>query len=68
MIKKLLPLPVLLLFAIRVTAADSDTNATWLAEQYTKYEYRIPMRDGIRLFRRTIPSYGPSFSPARHTR
>src|SRR4051794_23906568 len=52
MIKKLLPLPVLLLFAIRVTAADSDTNATWLAEQYTKYEYRIPMRDGIRLFTR----------------
>ena len=52
MIKKLLPLPVLLLFAIRLTAADSDTNATWLAEQYTKYEYRIPMRDGIRLFTR----------------
>src|ERR1041384_4377516 len=35
-------------------AADppSDTNAVWLAEHYTKYEYRIPMRDGIHLFTR----------------
>lgn len=29
-----------------------DTNATWLAEHYTKYEHRIPMRDGVRLFTR----------------
>jgi putative CocE/NonD family hydrolase len=29
-----------------------DTNAVWLAEHYTKYEHRIPMRDGIRLFTR----------------
>src|SRR3954470_12036360 len=37
----------------RLPAADqSDTNATWLAEHYTKYEYRIPMRDGIHLFTR----------------
>ena len=28
------------------------TNAAWLAENYTKYEYRIPMRDGIRLHTR----------------
>ncbi len=35
-------------------AADSaaDTNAVWLAEHYTKYEHRIPMRDGVRLFTR----------------
>ena len=35
-------------------AADSasDTNAAWLAEHYTKYEHRIPMRDGVRLFTR----------------
>jgi uncharacterized protein len=26
-----------------------DTNAIWLAGHYTKYEYRIPMRDGVRL-------------------
>jgi putative CocE/NonD family hydrolase len=36
-------------------AADdnpADTNAVWLAEHYTKYEHRIPMRDGVRLFTR----------------
>src|SRR6266850_691372 len=35
-------------------AADkpADTNAVWLAEHYTKYEHRIPMRDGVRLFMR----------------
>jgi uncharacterized protein len=36
-------------------AADdtqSDTNAAWLAEHYTKYEHRILMRDGVRLFTR----------------
>src|SRR5439155_25680115 len=38
--------------ATSLTAADSDTNATWLAEHYTKYEHRIAMRDGIRLFTR----------------
>jgi uncharacterized protein len=30
----------------------ADTNAVWLAEHYTKYERRIPMRDGVRLFTR----------------
>src|SRR5262249_9166685 len=34
-------------------AADStDTNTAWFAEHYTKYEHRIPMRDGVRLFTR----------------
>ena len=36
-------------------AADDkppDTNAVWLAEHYTKYEHRIAMRDGVRLFTR----------------
>ena len=32
--------------------APTDTNALWLAEHYTKYEHRIPMRDGVRLFTR----------------
>ena len=27
-----------------------DTNALWFAEHYTKFEHRIPMRDGVRLF------------------
>ncbi len=30
----------------------ADPNAAWLAEHYTKYEHRIPMRDGVRLFTR----------------
>src|SRR6186997_2409277 len=37
------------------TAATADlaaTNSAWLAEHYTKFEYRIPMRDGIRLYTR----------------
>ncbi len=33
-------------------AADAEATATWLAAHYTKYEYRIPMRDGVRLFTR----------------
>jgi hypothetical protein len=33
-------------------APSGDTNAAWLAEHYTKYEHRIPMRDGVRLFTR----------------
>ena len=28
----------------------ADPNAAWLAEHYTKYEHRIPMRDGVNLF------------------
>jgi putative CocE/NonD family hydrolase len=31
---------------------SSDTNALWFTEHYTKYEHRIPMRDGVRLFTR----------------
>jgi putative CocE/NonD family hydrolase len=37
--------------AMHIYAAE-DTNATWLAEHYTKYEHRIVMRDGVRLFTR----------------
>jgi putative CocE/NonD family hydrolase len=33
---------------------SQDTNAAWLAEHYTKFEYRIPMRDGARLFTRAF--------------
>src|SRR5439155_407558 len=39
----------------RAFAADDKpayTNAVWFAENYTKYEHRIPMRDGVRLFTR----------------
>ncbi len=43
-----------LLVAQNASSADqpADTNAVWLAEHYTKYEHRIPMRDGVRLFTR----------------
>ena len=46
---------VLLWFAFEASLAQTraqDTNAAWLAEHYTKYEHRIPMRDGMRLFTR----------------
>jgi putative CocE/NonD family hydrolase len=34
--------------------APPSTNALWFAEHYTKYEYLIPMRDGVRLFTRVF--------------
>src|SRR3569623_2150162 len=41
-----------LLSHVCAAAADDSTTAAWLAEHYTKYEHRIPMRDGVRLFTR----------------
>ena len=39
--------------SLTFAASDKpDTNAVWLAEHYTKYEHRIPMRDGVHLFTR----------------
>jgi uncharacterized protein len=47
---------VLLAFAaqrpVSVAEQSSDSDAAWMAEHYTKYEHRIPMRDGVRLFTR----------------
>ena len=46
---------LLFLAATRAFAADdkpADTNLLWFAENYTKYEHRIAMRDGVRLFTR----------------
>jgi hypothetical protein len=45
----LFPLTPLFTSAAESTA---DTNAVWLAEHYTKFEHRIPMRDGVKLFTR----------------
>ncbi len=42
----------LIISAAHAADALADTNAVWLAEHYTKYEYRVPMRDGVRLFTR----------------
>ena len=50
-----LGLVLLVLASGRVQAAEekpTDASAAWLAEHYTKYEHRIPMRDGVRLFTR----------------
>ncbi|HLH53314.1 MAG TPA: CocE/NonD family hydrolase [Verrucomicrobiae bacterium] len=35
-----------------IPVLSQDTNAAWMAENYTKYEHRIPMRDGVHLFTR----------------
>jgi len=58
---RLAPLPFLLIFAMmRVVAVADDKdkppeiNLAWLAEHYTKYEHRIPMRDGVRLYTRVF--------------
>ena len=53
----ILPGLVALILTLSVTpvgAAEpaADTNAVWFAEHYTKYEHRISMRDGVRLFTR----------------
>ena len=49
-----LRLPCLLLLAFAVFAApllaQTDDDAAFIQSHYTKYEYRIPMRDGVHLF------------------
>ncbi|HEY6168323.1 MAG TPA: CocE/NonD family hydrolase [Verrucomicrobiae bacterium] len=49
-------LPFVLLFGLVAASIAqekvADTNAAWMAEHYTKYEHRIAMRDGVRLFTR----------------
>ena len=39
---------------LRAAEPTPDTNAVWFAEHYTKYEHRIAMRDGIKLFTRVF--------------
>ena len=41
----------LLTFAATLSAADTmeNTNKIWFEENYTKYEHKIPMRDGVGL-------------------
>ncbi len=42
---------------LRLVAADpdpADNTAAWLAEHYTKFEHRVPMRDGVRLLTRVF--------------
>ena len=56
---------------VSAQAADDkpDTNAVWLAEHYTKYEHRIAMRDGVRLFTRVyVPKHDSQRWPIILTR
>lgn len=53
--RTLLLASLLLRFGLPAAAGDdkpADATLEWLAENYTKYEHRIPMRDGVRLFTR----------------
>jgi len=50
--RRLGQLLALLLLSCATSALGASTNTAWLSELYTKYEHRIPMRDGIRLFTR----------------
>ena len=48
-----LPLTLALFASASWAAAKEETpeeHATWIKANYTKYEYMIPMRDGVRLF------------------
>jgi hypothetical protein len=46
-----------------------DPNAAWLAEHYTKFEHRIPMRDGVKLFTRVyVPKDDSTNYPVLLTR
>jgi len=49
-------LPVLCFLSARAQdkpkSDEPKLDVAWLAEHYTKYEYRIPMRDGVKLFTR----------------
>lgn len=47
--KKLILL-FLLLLAIRVAAQDASADSAYIKENYSKYEYQLPMRDGKKLF------------------
>jgi len=41
---------LIFLFQVVVLAKGEDSRAEYIRENYTKYEYRIPMRDGVKLF------------------
>jgi putative CocE/NonD family hydrolase len=54
--------PLLLLFALAPAYAQPTVNAAYVRENYSKFEYRIPMRDGLKLFTAVyIPKDGGSY-------
>jgi putative CocE/NonD family hydrolase len=65
----LLSTSLCLITAVALGDAPADPNAAWLAEHYTKYEHRIPMRDGVRLFTRVyVPKDDSESHPILLTR
>ncbi len=50
--EKVAHLTLALTLLVFLAAGLVDAAEAWLPEHYTKYEYRIPMRDGVRLFTR----------------
>src|SRR5688572_14454168 len=47
---RLAPALLLLLAVNPLFAASNEITQAYLREHYTKYQYRIPMRDGVKLF------------------
>jgi putative CocE/NonD family hydrolase len=69
LVVRLALLPLLAAPSASAAEKTADTNAVWFAEHYTKYEHRIPMRDGVRLFTRVyVPKDDSTNSPILLTR
>lgn len=54
MLSRFLAFLLLLALATQVASAqepsEAEKHAAWVRANYTKFEYRVPMRDGVRLF------------------
>ncbi|RYY06914.1 MAG: X-Pro dipeptidyl-peptidase, partial [Sphingobacteriaceae bacterium] len=48
--KNIASILLLCLFFWQVSAQNQNPDAAYVKENYTKYEYQIPMRDGKKLF------------------
>jgi len=51
---------LLCLFVLQVKCIQADDRADYIRENYTKYEKRIPMRDGVKLFTAIYTPNDPS--------
>lgn len=40
----------ILIFALGISLAQAEDHSEYVRSHYTKFEYRIPMRDGVKLF------------------
>ena len=54
---------LLLVSTVRAQSTKSDSDArevneAYIREHYTKYEYKIPMRDGVKSVRRRLCAQG----------